>query len=226
MTFPRQSVDDLREILERMTGTLLASAAATPNGRAASELRRAVGDLMADLGVSVRDGSFTAALLKCFTEATEAGINLLWMDKLIRGLLAEEPDSPLTSGAVQVSVVFALSQESVIISRMTFTNREAIDEMMVRMRSLFDAAKDMAADGMDSICYYSLSELAAALTQHLVKTAQPLPRIVEYLLPSPMPALTISNLIYGDGGRSEEIIATNRVVHPAFVRSDVRALSA
>jgi prophage DNA circulation protein len=39
------------------------------------------------------------------------------------------------------------------------------------------------------------------------------------------PALALSNRIYADGSRSEELIAENQTVHPAFMQRDIIALS-
>jgi prophage DNA circulation protein len=39
------------------------------------------------------------------------------------------------------------------------------------------------------------------------------------------PAHALSNRIYGDGSRGEELIAENKTVHPAFMQRDVIALS-
>jgi len=52
----------------------------------------------------------------------------------------------------------------------------------------------------------------------------PLPRVVYYNL-RPLPALATSYRIYSDASRFDEIVADNKVVHPAFVRGTVRALT-
>jgi prophage DNA circulation protein len=52
-----------------------------------------------------------------------------------------------------------------------------------------------------------------------------LPRMVSYQLPASLPALTVANLLYGDGARFDELIAENGTVHPAFMQRDLVALS-
>jgi prophage DNA circulation protein len=52
-----------------------------------------------------------------------------------------------------------------------------------------------------------------------------LPRIVNYQMPINYPALALANRIYADGSRSDELIAENETVHPAFMQRDVIALS-
>ncbi len=226
MTTIRESIDELEPILLRMTDGLLQSSSDTSKGRTASALRQAVGTLMANVGPLVRSGGLTVAVTDCFDAALANGISLLWMDELINDLFDEEPDSLLAVTIVNSCIILALAQKSRIIAAMVFTNREAVDAQMARAKELFDRAKELAADHMDSSAYAALISLSASLVHHLVKTAQPLPRIVDYVLPLPLPALTISNRIYGVGGRSEEIVAGNLTVHPAFVRPNVRALSA
>jgi prophage DNA circulation protein len=50
--------------------------------------------------------------------------------------------------------------------------------------------------------------------------------MLRYELPITWPSLTISNYIYGEGDRSDQLIAENKVVHPLFCRRTLRALSA
>ena len=69
-------------------------------------------------------------------------------------------------------------------------------------------------------------QLSALLIQHLSATERQLPRIVKYHMPINYPALALSNRIYGDGSRSDELVAENETVHPAFMQRDIIALSA
>ncbi len=226
MTFPRQNIEETQIVVEDMLDALLETIIQNSYGPEAAELRHAIGDIEANLEEMVHDGTYTVALLRCFSAANDTGINLMRMEKLVRDLFALETETDLATATVQVSIVYALAQEARTIVKMTFTNREQIDALMIRIKSLFDDAKETAADHMDSSAYAALIRLAATLVHHLVITAQPLPQIVEYLFPAPMPSLAVSNRIYGVGSRSEELIATNRVVHPAFMNVDVTALSA
>ncbi len=226
MAFPRKDIDEVSDILDRTLDILLQSTSAAISGREGAQLRKAVGDIRSNLGPLLRSGEFTATLLVCFTTARTTGISLLWMNSLIDGLFAEVPVSVLATGVVQVSIVFALAQEAQIIADMEFTSRDDVDVLMREMKVRFDTAKEIAADAMDSAVYSALISLAASVVQHLVKTARPLPRVVNYVLNASFPSLAVSQRIYGDGSRSEELILENKVVHPAFVRPNVRALSA
>jgi prophage DNA circulation protein len=73
--------------------------------------------------------------------------------------------------------------------------------------------------------YEYLVALSAALIQHLAATERMLPRLVSYQLAASLPALTVANLLYGDGARFDELIAENKTVHPAFMQRDLVALS-
>ena len=53
-----------------------------------------------------------------------------------------------------------------------------------------------------------------------------LPRMVSYAVGAVMPALTPANCIYADAGRVDELVAENKIIHPAFCPREGRALSA
>ncbi len=222
----RTDIDEVRDILERMCDTLVKTPEAGSEGLKGAELRRTIGFLLAKLDALIRDGGFGEAVLACFTAAGDVGIRLTYMDKLINDLFEEDTVSLLATILTQACTVFALSQESRLISKMTFVSRDDVDIMMARMKIMFDRAKDVAADQLDSASYLALVELAAAVTNHLVTTGLLLPNVVHFRLAQGLPALALSQFIYHVGSRSEELIGENKVVNPVFVRPEVRALSA
>jgi hypothetical protein len=93
------------------------------------------------------------------------------------------------------------------------------------MKNWFDIAIELAAGQQDNPSYAALITLAGSITRYLADTARPLPRMLTYEL-IPMPGLALSQFIYSDGSRSEELAKENRVVHPAFCPAKIRALSA
>lgn len=216
-------IDELHQILTRMCALLMESSGRA--GRVGAEVRRITGDLLDNLAILARDETLPVVLQNLFVAARDTGTTLFWMDRVVNQLLAENPQLDLGKVVRNACLFFALGTEARIIAKMEFTSREDVDALMARMKHSFDEAKEIAADEMDSIAYYSLVELAASLTHHLVKTAQPLPRLVEYMLPKPMPSLALSQRIYSSADRAEELVAANKVVHPAFVRPYVKALS-
>jgi hypothetical protein len=235
----RDAIDELRVILERVGDLLLLAPSShklleepvigtlgTVTGLEGFTLRRAVGNLIDNLETSVFDNTLSANLKACFDAARKNGVGITWFDKVLSQLFTEAPLSLFADTMTQVCVFYILGEQVRIIADTKFTNRDSVDAVMARMKTSFNTAKEVAADHMDSASFLALVQLAAATTNHLVKTARPLPQIVNYVMAAPLPALAVSQLIYGDGSRSDEIIRENRVVHPAFVSINVRALSA
>lgn len=219
----RRMVDEIVVILDRMTEKLVGFSAT--KGRAAASLRRAVGDLQAKVPLLFRNGLLPSAILNCFTAALSAGITINALDLVLAQLRSEDPSEGGATAVVQTSVLFALSTQCRIISNIVFVSRDDVEAMQKRMKVSFDLAKDIAADEMDSIVYAALTDLGAKLARHLADRALRLPQIVQYEL-VPLPALALSNRIYADASRYSELIADNKIVHPAFMPRAVRALSA
>jgi hypothetical protein len=58
--------------------------------------------------------------------------------------------------------------------------------------------------------------LGGSLVNYLNNVAGPLPRMITFNIATTYGALSLSQLIYYVGNRSDEIIAENKIVHPAF----------
>ena len=214
---------EIRGILKRTTDNLIGFNGMV--GRPGAELRLVVGDLNVRAASYLIDGTFADRLLSAFTLATGAGITLEWMDRVIAQLVAETPTELTANSVVQNSLIFALAQEGRIIRATEYKSREDVDATMKRMKEWFDIIKDMIADTMSGPAYQAFLDLAAGITRYLTDVARPLPRMLRYQL-APMPALAASQFIYGDGSRYEELVAENKVVHPAFMPRVLQALSA
>jgi hypothetical protein len=195
-------------------------------GRPGADLRRAVGDLVSRVNIYIADGTFAERLLRCFKLATSAGINLDWMDRVIDQLTKETPTTLTSTSVVQNSLMFAIAQEGRIIGATKFVSRDDVDVTMRRMKKWFDLIKEILADTMSGPGYEAFITLCAGITRYLTDTARPLPRMLRYDLPASMPALTLSNYIYGDGTRDLELTAENKVVNPCFMPMRIRALNA
>ena len=195
-------------------------------GRAGSDLRMAVGDLNAFINQYVQDGTFAQRLLLCFRLAVDAGITLEWMDVVLEQLFSERhPLSDLVAiSVVQNSIILALAADARIISVTEFRSRDDVEATMKRMNKWFNQAREFAANEMANPSYLTLVDLHAKVTRYLADTARPLPRMVTFEL-EPLPALTASNRVYGDGARWDEIVQENHIVHPAFCMPVLRGLS-
>jgi hypothetical protein len=219
-----EDINEIKGIVKRTTSSLLTFV--NKPGRQGAQLRHAVGDLNAYVEIYIADATFAERLRSCFSLATDAGISLAWLDKVLRSLSTETPKSLTARSVVQNSAIFALAQQGRIIAKTEFRSRDDVDDTMRRMKAWFDEARDRAADIMENPSYLSLLDLAAAVTRYLTDIARPLPRMLRYDLPVVYPSLTASNYIYGEGDRAEELVAENRIVHPLFMKRTLRALSA
>jgi hypothetical protein len=220
----RSDAQEIAEIVQRTTANLLSFSAM--RGRAGIELRYTIGDLNAYVRDYLADGSFADRLRTCFRLATSAGISLDWMDKVIDGLVKEKPSTLMAISVVENALIMAVAQDGRIIAATTYQSRDDIDITMRRMKVWFDILKEMFADTLSGAGYDAFITLVAAITRHLADSARPLPRMLRYDLAASMPGLAISQYIYGEGGRAEELSAENKTVHPLFCQRTLRALSA
>jgi hypothetical protein len=215
---------EIDEIVARTLANLLAFTG--KEGRAGAELRLRAGDIMARGSLYIIDGTFAGRLLQCFSLATASGITLMWMDRVIAGLVKEKPTALTSTSVVQNCLIYALAQEARIIRAIKFESRDDVDATMRRMVGWFETIKHIIADTMSGPAYQAFINLCAAITRYLTDTARPLPRMLGYELAATMPALAVSQYIYGEGDRSDELVTENKIVHPAFMQRTLRAMSA
>lgn len=216
--------DEISGVVTRLLDNLAATNS-SQSGRAGSSLRHQIGMVRTNYFGMMRGGTFSTELLTCFTLAQEAQVSLIGLDFIFNELMAETTRGHIASAVVQAAVLFCLSTQSRIVAGMTFDSREDVEIMIVRMRTTFNAARDLAADKMDSISYQSLTSLAGSLTNHLSSAARPLPRMVSFELPLSVPALVASNRIYYDAARWVELAAENKTIHPLFMQRQLKGLS-
>jgi prophage DNA circulation protein len=74
-----------------------------------------------------------------------------------------------------------------------------------------EALTEDDADALDA-----LRGLKAALVEDVTRRAALLPRVTTYTPPAVTPSLVVAWALYGDPERAPEIVARNRIVHPAF----------
>lgn len=194
-------------------------------GKEGSSFRRAVGDTRANAYTLIADGELGTALQICFDECTAAGATLDGTELVRSSVMQETPQYRLGTYVMTSSVMFAAAQEAIIIAGMTFVSRTEVRVIMTRAVKVFDEIKLDLAENLDSASYQAATALAAATINHLMLAELRLPEIVTYRMPGPMPSLSMANRIYGDGSRSSELEDENKVVHPAFMPLDIRALS-
>jgi prophage DNA circulation protein len=203
----------------------LMSFSVSTTGSQGAELRLAVGRFLSDFGKSINDAVLGTKLWTCFEQARAAGATLNSMDAVRVAMFAEAPIYDLGFAIVNAAVIFSLVEQSYIIAETEYASRADVDVVMDRMNAVVEEVKLNKADSFTVKDYQNFIALSALMIQHLAITELQLPRIVQYHFPFHYPALALSNLIYGTGSRSGELIAENKVVHPAFMQRDIVALS-
>jgi prophage DNA circulation protein len=161
----------------------------------------------------------------CFDLVRVAGATLPKMETV---RIALDVESPVSLGATMIrdrSINFALAQEGKIILAMEFNSRQDVEAIIYAIQAPFDKAEEIAADTMDPMDFRAIVELRAAIVNHLVSTARPLPTVLTYWFATPLPSLIISQRLYGDASRYDQIRNENKVVHPAFCPQEGQALS-
>jgi prophage DNA circulation protein len=142
--------------------------------------------------------------------------------------IALDVEAPVSLGATMIrdrSINLALAQEGKIILAMEFVSRQDVEAIIYAIMAPFDKAEEVAADTMDPMDFRAIVELRAAIVNHLVTTARPLPTMLTYWFATPLPSLIISQRLYGDASRYDQIRNENKVVHPAFCPPEGQALS-
>ena len=195
-------------------------------GRAGADFRTACQDLIVKAQIYIGSDTAGPPLASCFSLAASCGATQAQLAS-VRDLMLSE--SPVTVGAVMIQqsiIEMCLATEGRVIADMTFTSRQDVEALRDQMNSTFGPVEEIAADEMDQMTYRAVVELHAAIIQHLVVTARPLPRMVQFQFVRVMPTLTMANRLYADAKRADELRQENKVVHPAFMLPTGVALSA
>lgn len=214
---------EVAAIASRLLAELLSS---PPLPGGAADLRLAAGDLDAYSLARMREGVFGDDLLNCFEEALLAGADVNGFDRVRK---AAQNESPLAIEAVAVVAGFiqlSLAYQAKCLTRITFKSRQAVEATLASINAAFEPAEEYAADQPASDVYRALIGLHAAVTRDLIMRSKPLPRIVTFEFGKSLPTLKISQILYGDASRAEEIYEENKVPHPLFMLRVCRALSA
>jgi prophage DNA circulation protein len=217
----RSEYAEARAICLRLTAVLIAFPLV---GLAGANLRTAVGKLLANFYELAEGGTVGTQLLLCFDLAREAGANLTLMDSVREAAEAEAPVYSVGVAVVNAAIIFTLVEQSQIIAGMTFASRGEVDALMDAMSIIIDEIKLRGSESFSVADYRNVVSLSALLIYHLSATERQLPRLVAYQLPDNLPALTLSNFIYGDATHSDELVAENDTVHPAFMQRAIVAL--
>ncbi|MBR0879103.1 prophage DNA circulation protein [Bradyrhizobium barranii subsp. barranii] len=220
----RQDATEAAAIIDRLLDNLIATV--PPKGRAGSQARTAIGDTRANALKLLMDDQIGPPLDLCFDLTRQAGATLQQIES-VRAQLDQE--APVALGATLIknaSVRFCLATEGELIASMSFVSRQDVVAIKNGIQQPFADAEEIAADDMDSMSFQALIKLHAAITNHLVETARPLPRMLQYRFADVLPTLVLAYRLYDDAGRADEVRDENKIVHPAFCPITGQALSA
>jgi prophage DNA circulation protein len=210
--------DEATEVLGivQRIGPVVLSAAVSPRGTVGTALRRTVGMLIADANM-INLPTFSIAMTVCLDLARRSQATLVTIDRVRKAALAETPASLPAVQTVLAIVRLTLACEARIISFMTFRSRDEVDAIATAMNDAFNQTSEIAADDLDAGTYMTLIRLHGDVTRHLADRGRQLPRVIQYTYQQVMPALRMAQRAYTDPARYQELIAENRVVHPAFM---------
>jgi prophage DNA circulation protein len=198
---------------------------APTKGRPGADLRRAIGNVLANVEIMLRHDTLGQPLLDCFEQAQLTGITQAQLE-LVR--LVAEATTPVTLGAGLVKdslIQLVLATEGSVIADMTFRSRDDVENLKIQMNDAFADVEESVADAGDSIVYRALVSMHAATVFHLIETARPLPRMLDYRFGMIFPTLKISHRLYTTADRADELRYENKIVHPAFCPLRGKALS-
>ena len=215
-----EAVPIVLRLLKNLSGCIASS------GLPGSQARTAIGDVAADVALLLSNDALGLPLANCFNLVALSGAT---RPQIAAVRVATEQEVPHTLGGVltqNTGIRLCLATEGQLIARMTFTSRQDVDALKLAMRQPFDDAEEIAADDMDQAIFMSLIALDAAITNFLVTTARPLPQMSAYRFAVVLPSLVLAHRLYQDASRADQLVAENKIVHPAFCPPVGIALSA
>jgi len=219
----RADVNEAAPIIDRMLALLISFVPS--KGPSGIDVRTAVGDTRANARVLCTNDALGPSLDNCFVQARLAGVT--WPQiEAVRLQVDGEPVTTLGGALVKnAGVRLCLATIAEIIAAATLVSRQDVDTTKATLLPPFQDAEEIAADEMDQATFQSLISLHGALTNHLVQTALPLPRMLQYQFYKVLPSLVMAYKLYDDASRCDELRAENKIVHPAFCPLQGEALS-
>ncbi|WPU25004.1 DNA circularization N-terminal domain-containing protein [Cedecea neteri] len=96
--------------------------------------------------------------------------------------------------------------------------------LTIRVSNQLDIALLAAGDRGDDGTYQALLALSDDFLATMSAQSQGLVDLTEFQSSMPLPALAIANTLYQDASRADELIASSRIPHPAFMPLKMRVL--
>lgn len=210
-----QEVKEANTIVQGVLKNLLVCI--PPSGLPGSTARVAIGDLQAKAPSLLSNDAIGPWLQSCFDTVVAAGATRAQFDWVRNEVSIIATPKTVGGAMLQNSCIsLCLAAEADVISAMTFTSFQDVAAVIDSLRPPFQDAIEISADEMDQMTFLALTGLAGALVNHLITTARPLPRLVNYQFADVLPSIIIAYRLYADASRADEVIMENKVVHPAF----------
>jgi hypothetical protein len=220
----RSDANEAAPIVDRMLALLVSFLPAT--GRAGIGARTVISDTRVNAFKLLIDDAMGPPLDNCFDQARLAGITWQQLETVREHIAAE---TPVSLGAVLIQnagIRLCLANIGYAVAATTFISRQQVEETKAALQQPFQDAEEIAADDMDQMTFQALIKLHGAITNHLVQTALPLPRMLNYQFFKSLPTLVVAYKLYSDASRADELRDENKIVHPAFSPLLGEALSA
>ncbi len=142
---------------------------------------------------------------------------------LLAETLRAPPYSPDATEAVVLAALHNLTQDAAVAAAAEaavsadWPNAGAAIDARDQVLAAVWAREDAAADGGDDDLYAAWKAVASAVQTDLTKRAARLPRRGLYSLPGTLPALALSQRLYGTATRADELVGLAGVPHPGFM---------
>jgi hypothetical protein len=211
-----QQISEAIDILGAILDALLKTVPGRTVGRPAWDFRRSVGYLRANGGALIFGGGLGDAAVNAWTLATGCGATFDSFDTLRLAILALTPQYLPAIAVADLAVELTLMQMAQATAATTYVSRDDALAALNRISAAFAPVEEAVADEHDAATYQLLVATRAAAVRDLAERGRQLPRVVPYAFATAFPTLWIANRLYGDGSRSDELRAENKIVHPAF----------
>jgi prophage DNA circulation protein len=215
-----EGVGILAIMLNALSGTVSGQ-----TGTAGSQMFFAINDLLVGGEADLRISQLGTPLLAVFEQATTAGATLAGMNTVLTVMQAQTPTGAIGVAIVNAGINMALVEQARILSATAFTSSNDVSAAIASNNANFSAAEETIADSGDVGTYQALIALHASVTRDLINRALQLPSLITYQFPRSLPSLVMAWRLYADSTRADQLVAENKVIHPAFCPASGIALS-
>jgi prophage DNA circulation protein len=173
----------------------------------------------------------TAALLNTSAAPADSLRLLASLADFTPAALADTSQIGLAMNAIQSAsadlfrraAVVALARASALYQP---TSQDDAVAVRTQVCSLLDNEITLAADEGDSGSYLALRDVRVAVVNDLDQRSAGLPTLMMVKTALPLPALVLAKRLYRDAVRADELVMRAAPVHPAFMPTSFKALSA